>query len=73
MEILFMILSLLIAFLLCITIMFWKKQKLLKKKSIVHRGKKLSKFELIEVSSDDEHYNEYYEPQIVEVLPNEEQ
>ncbi len=52
------------------TMFFWNKQKGLKKKSI-HHIKNVSKFDLIEISPKDDSYNEYYEPKIIEVLPNE--
>ncbi len=49
-----------------ITVMFFQKQKKIKSKR-----KKVPKYELIETSNDELYY-EYYEPKIIEILPNEE-
>lgn len=72
MQVIFIFLSLLISFLILTTFSFWGEQKRLKKRQMIHRNKKLSKFDLIEVSSKDRLFDEYYEPKIVEVLPNKE-
>lgn len=57
----------LILFLIGVTSFYWKKQKKLKKKRI-----KGSKYDAVEVSALDHQYNDYYEPQIVEVVSSEE-
>ena len=69
MKIVEFILLVFILFLIGITTYYWGEQKRLLEKK---RKKKKPKFELIEVSGDDDQYNEYYEPKIVEVVSSDE-
>jgi len=51
-----------------ITLYYWKMQRKLVKK----RRRKIPKYELIEMSEDDQAFHDYYEPQIVEIISSEE-
>ena len=62
----------LITFSFILTIVFWVKQRKLLQKNLIHRSKYVPKFELIEVSPEDEKFNDYYEPKIIKVFSNDE-
>ncbi|MBR3211428.1 MAG: hypothetical protein IKF71_05790 [Bacilli bacterium] len=63
MKILEFILFGFIAFLVGLTSYFFKKHRKLKRKR-----KKMSKYDMVEVSELDHQYSDYYEPEIVEVI-----
>lgn len=62
----------LISFSFVLTIFYWMQQKKLLKKNLVYKSKTVPKFDLIEVSFNDEKFNEYYEPKIIDIISNEE-
>ena len=66
MKIFELILLIFLFFLVITTIYYWRKEKKLKMKKQTK-----PKFELIEVS-DDNQYEEYYEPKIVEIVSSDE-
>lgn len=64
-EVLLLIILLMMVF---ITLYYWKMQRKLVKK----KRRKIPKYELIEMSGDDQAFHDYYEPQIVEIISSEE-
>ena len=73
MKIVIVVMIGMVVFLFFLTGFFWRKKNQLQKKNLVHKSKEIPKFDLIEVSAEDDLYDEYYEPKIIEILPVEDE
>ena len=68
MKIIELLLVIVLFSLFFITYYYWKQQQKLEKK----RNKNVFKYELLELTSADKEYDEYYEPEIIEIVSSDE-
>ena len=68
MKVFEILLLLIIVFMVFMTFYFYRQEKKLRKK----KKSKKPKYELVEVSTEADKFNDYYEPKIVEVVSSDE-